>query len=67
MKKYLGSGLIHNKMSSQLFLFNGCSNTSREHSCSKSEEFNFKDTEVLLDKENQPWFKIAHVDKILGI
>ena len=52
MKKYLGSGLTHN---------------SREHSCSKSEEFNFKDTEVLLDKENQPWFKIAHVDKILGI
>ena len=67
MKKYPGSGLISNKISSQLSLFNTWNSTSREHSCNISEEFNFKDTEELLDKEDQPWFKIGNVGRFLGI
>ena len=46
------------KMSSLL----NVSNTS-----SKSEEFNLKDIEVLVDSEEQIWFKQAHVDKFLGL
>ena len=33
---------------------------------SKSEEFSLKDTEVLVDSEEQNWFKLAHVGKFLG-
>ena len=36
-------------------------------SSSKSEEFNIKDIEVLVGKEEQPWFKPAHIEKYLGI
>ena len=30
----------------------------------KSEEFNVNDIEVLVVKEDQPWFKQAHKDNI---
>ena len=33
----------------------------------KSEEFSLKDIEVLVDSEEQNWFKQAHVRKFLGI
>ena len=46
------------KMSSLL----NVSNTS-----SKSEEFNLKDIEVLVDSEEQIWFKQAHFGKFLGL
>ena len=32
-------------------------------SSSKSEEFNLKDIQVLVDNEKQPWFKQAHTGK----
>ena len=34
---------------------------------SKPEEFNLKDIEVLVDSEEQNWFKLAHVGKLLGV
>ena len=34
---------------------------------SKSEEFNLKDIEVLVESEEQNWFKRAHVGKFLGL
>ena len=34
---------------------------------SKSEEFSLKDVEVLVDGEEQNWFKRAHVGKFLGL
>ena len=34
---------------------------------SKSEDFNLKDIEVLVDREEQNWFKRAHVGKCLGL
>ena len=34
---------------------------------SKSEEFNFKDIEVLVDSEEQNWFKRAQVGNFLGL
>ena len=34
---------------------------------SKPEEFGLKDTEVLVDSEEQNWFKRAHVGKFLGL
>ena len=34
---------------------------------SKPEEFNLNDIEVLVDSEEQNWFKMAHVVKFLGI
>ena len=39
------------KMSSLLNISNG----------NKSEEFNFKDIEVLVDNKEQNWFKRAHI------
>ena len=35
--------------------------------CNKSEEFNLKDIEVLVDNKEQRWFKRAHVGKFLGL
>ena len=46
------------KMSSLLNVSNGSS---------KSEEFNFKDIEVLVDSEKQNWFKRAQVGNFLGL
>ena len=34
---------------------------------SKSEEFNLNDIEVLVDSQEQNWFKRAHVGKFLGL
>ena len=34
---------------------------------SKSEEFSLKDIEVVVDSEEQNWFKRAHVGKFLGL
>ena len=34
---------------------------------SKPEEFNLQDIEVLVDREEQKWFKRAHVGKFLGL
>ena len=34
---------------------------------SKSEEFSLKDIEVVIDSEEQNWFKRAHVGKFLGL
>ena len=34
---------------------------------SKFEEFNFKDIEMLVDSEDQHWFKRTHVEKFWGI
>ena len=45
------------KMSSLLNISNG----------NKSEEFNFKDIEVLVDNKEQNWFKRAHIRWYLGI
>ena len=42
--------------------FLNLSNTS-----SKSEDFNLKDIEVLVDSEEQNWFKRAPIGKSLGI
>ena len=36
-------------------------------SSSKSEEFNLKDIQVLVDNEKQPWFKQAHTGKYISI
>lgn len=36
-------------------------------SSKKSEEFNFKDIEVLVDKDYQQWFKSAHVGKSIEL
>ena len=47
------------KMSSLLNISNG--------NISKSEEFNFKDIEVLVDNKEQNWFKRAHIRRYLGI
>ena len=33
----------------------------------KSEDFSLKDIEVLVDSEEQNWFKRAHVKKFLGL
>ena len=33
----------------------------------KSEGFSLKDIKVLVDSEEQNWFKRAHVGKVLGI
>ena len=33
----------------------------------KSEEFSLKDIEVLVDSEEQNWFKRAHAGKFLGL
>ena len=33
----------------------------------KPEEFSLKDIEVVVDGEEQNWFKRAHVDKLLGL
>ena len=33
---------------------------------SKFEEFNFKDIEMLVDSEDQHWFKRTHVEKFWG-
>ena len=46
------------KMSSLLNVFN---------SSRKPEEFRLKDIEVLVDSEEQNWFKRAHVGTFLGI
>ena len=46
------------KMSSLFNISNGSS---------KSEEFNLKDIEVLVESEEQNWFKRAHVGKFLGL
>ena len=37
------------------------------NSSSKSEEFNLNNIEVLVDSEEQKWFKWAHVGKVLGL
>ena len=37
------------------------------NSSSKPEKFNLKDNEVLVDSEEQNWFKRAHVGKYLGL
>ena len=34
---------------------------------SKPEEFNLNDIEVIVDSEEQNWFKRAHVRKFLGL
>ena len=34
---------------------------------SKSKEFNLNDIEVLVDSEEQNWFKRSHVGKFLGL
>ena len=47
-------------MSSHLSLLNASSS-------SKSEEFNLKDIEILVGKEDHPWFKRACVGQYLGI
>ena len=46
------------KMSSVLSVSNGNS---------KSKEFNLSNIEVLVDREEQNWFKQAHVGKFLGL
>ena len=35
--------------------------------CCKFEEFNLKDIEVHVEKEDQQWFKQAHITKYLGM
>ena len=37
------------------------------NACSKSEEFSINDIEVLVDSEEQNWFKLAHMGQFLGI
>ena len=37
------------------------------NSSSKSEEFNLNNIQVLVDSEEQKWFKWAHVGKVLGL
>ena len=34
---------------------------------SKSEEFNLNNTEMIVDSEEQNWFKWTHVGKSLGL
>ena len=34
---------------------------------SNSEEFNLNNTEMIVDSEEQNWFKWAHVGKFLGL
>ena len=34
---------------------------------SKSEEFNLNNTEMIVDSEEQNWFKWTHVGKFLGL
>ena len=46
------------KMSSLLNVSNGSS---------KSEEFSFKDIEVVVESKEQNWFKRAHVGKCLDL
>ena len=46
------------EMSSVLNVSNGSS---------KSKEFNLNDIEVLVDSEEQNWFKRSHVGKFLGL
>ena len=40
---------------------------SVSNASSKPEEFNIKDIEVVVDNEEQNWFKEAHEGKFLGI
>ena len=48
-------GFVHNKISSQLSLLNAPSSR-------KSEEFNLKDIEGLVDSKDQHWFKCATLE-----
>ena len=54
----IGDLEMYNKMSQVTLL--------TAFSSRKPEELNFKNTEVLVGKEDQPWFKRAHVRQYLG-
>ena len=51
---------MYNKIFSQLSLLNVSSS-------SKSDGFKLKDINVLVGKEDQPWFEQGHVGSCLGI
>ena len=58
-KNFLSQKEVQIKMFSVLNVFNNSS---------KPEEFrSLKDIEVLVDSEEQNWFKRAHVGKLLGL
>lgn len=54
-------------MSSQpVSLLNASSNTVGQRCC-RSETFNLKDIEMIVEKKDQPWSKRACVGKLLGL
>ena len=54
-------------MSSQpVSLLNAHSNTNGQRCC-RSETFNLKDIEMIVEKKDQPWSKRACVGKLLGL
>ena len=59
IQKFSDSKGLKIKMSSALNLSDDAGN--------KPEEFSINDSEVLVDKKEQNWFKRAHVGKFLGL